>query len=282
MALDGIGARQSAYPTVDVLLATFNGEDFLHDLLRSLSNQKYVYVNLMVSDDGSSDNTLKILHGLTIRSSGAIKNIQIFEGPRKGPKANFLFLLNRAKNSYVAFADQDDIWSEVHLHRSVNRIRTHENNSLEIPVLTFTNVLEFWEGTNKISIFPAKPYRTPSLFENPSRGCTQVMNRALLELVLELSIGNESNILMHDWWVLLIAQSFGEVCYSPIPEILYRNHKNNFTKKYRFSLERIENAFQIIFRGRTWSPLIQLYSLPTTSRIRSITDPLLAFDMSKP
>ena len=47
--------------SVDVLLATFNGEKFLSEFLDSLSTQVGVKINLIVSDDGSNDRTLEII-----------------------------------------------------------------------------------------------------------------------------------------------------------------------------------------------------------------------------
>jgi glycosyltransferase involved in cell wall biosynthesis len=120
---------------VEVLLATYNGENYLEEFLDSLARQEQVAIDLLVSDDGSVDSTMKILE----KFSSRFRSMTIYQGPQKGPAANFFFLLQKARGDYVAFADQDDVWTENHI---INGIRNIEEYSL-IPALSFTAVAQF-------------------------------------------------------------------------------------------------------------------------------------------
>ena len=71
---------------VDVLLATFNGEKFLRELLNSLRTQVGVKINLLVGDDGSTDSTVAILEEF----SESFNSMEIFHFERIGPARNFL------------------------------------------------------------------------------------------------------------------------------------------------------------------------------------------------
>ena len=113
---------------VQVLLATYNGAKYLSELLDSLVNQVNVDVHLLVSDDGSVDDTLKLLE--TFRSK--FQSVTIFEGPKLGAAENFASLIQRAQGRYVAYADQDDIWMPTKLIKAVRSLESCSDPTLYI------------------------------------------------------------------------------------------------------------------------------------------------------
>ena len=206
-------------PTIDVLLATYNGESFIRDFLESLVGQKNVNVNLYVSDDGSTDNTISIIEEF----SGTFAAFELLSGPRIGPAMNFIYLLKHSKSQYIAFADQDDIWLPEHLISSIARIEKYENN----PTITFSRVREFRREIANSDIWPEN-YNQKALaniFENQARGCTIVFNSKLRDIALKVP---NKNMIMHDWWICLIACCVGKMVAAEDVEVLYRIHKNNF------------------------------------------------------
>lgn len=120
---------------VQVLLATCNGERYLQEFLDTLVNQQGVIIDLLASDDSSSDGTMEILE----RSKSRFLNCLILNGPGKGPMENFFHLIKHASGDYIAFADQDDLWDVNHLRNSCLRLK--DFNSL--PALSFSSVSEF-------------------------------------------------------------------------------------------------------------------------------------------
>jgi glycosyltransferase involved in cell wall biosynthesis len=206
-------------PEVEVLLATFNGDAFLEEFLDSLSSQVGVKIHLSVSDDGSTDSTLKILDS----HKHKFESFKILNGPRTGPASNFFHLINQATQGFVALADQDDVWLPNHLADSINRLIPTQ----ELPSMSFSSVLEFEKSRNweKIwpSRFPGDDIRTV-LTENLARGCTFVLNSAAINLI---NLYKPKNAIMHDWWILLLIFSSGRVTWSSNPEVRYRLHRNN-------------------------------------------------------
>jgi glycosyltransferase involved in cell wall biosynthesis len=238
----------NSFDDIDVLLATYNGEFFLEEFLDSLAAQEHVNIHLIVSDDGSTDSTLE-----TIKCyQSKFKRVTILHGPKKGPTSNFFYLLRASEGSFIALADQDDIWNKHHLKNSIDRIR---NNKL--PTMTYSAVEEFNHLNTDRTIWPTK-YRGPEfpaiIFENTARGCTFVLNQGARELV---NLKEPKNAIMHDWWILLLLQVYGQVFYEPKPEIQYRLHSKNFVGvPTRRTLRFIETLKQ----GR-WLPLVQLREL---------------------
>ena len=236
-------------PEVDVLLATYNGEKYIEELLVSLENQNDVDINLIISDDGSSDSTLKIAS----QFGENFKSLKIVHGPGKGPALNFHRLLIESSSKYIAFADQDDIWLADHLKNSISRI----DNYPGIPVLTYSSVTEFFEDGRKDRVWPGDLIiQSISIiaFQNFARGCTIVMNSLAKDLLISKPF---QNIVMHDWWAYLVLKTCGLAIYSNVPEVRYRIHDTNF-----IGLER-KHAFKRLKMvwGKNWEPVLQLKSL---------------------
>ena len=119
-----MGENRNEYPTVAVLMSTYNGEKYIKEQLDSIFNQKEVYVTLYVRDDGSTDNTLEIIK--------AYHNdiILLPFDENKGPGLSFMTLLYHVMSlstqyDYYAFADQDDIWMDVKLNKAIQQIQNN-------------------------------------------------------------------------------------------------------------------------------------------------------------
>ena len=97
-------------PRFCVLMATYNGARFLDVQMASLAAQTGVSVDLIVSDDGSSDETLYIVKRW--KDQSLIGKILVRQGPQQGVAENFRSLIIDAPEDYdfYAYSDQDDIW----------------------------------------------------------------------------------------------------------------------------------------------------------------------------
>jgi glycosyltransferase involved in cell wall biosynthesis len=235
---------------VQVLLATYNGAKFLQEFLLSLQNQNCVRINLTVGDDGSEDETLEIIESFR---SGFYK-VTILEGPRKGPAANFFNLLKNANSEYVALADQDDIWKPNHLIDSIELLNVKSNE----PKMVYSSVLEFGNSIpthNKWPKCTSEHGFESFFFQNYARGCTIVMNRKLVEFIA--SNQNSNLVIMHDWWIALVAKSCGQAIFVREPHIYYRLHANNVVGNKGATRSR---TIKQIFCGK-WAPFNQLLEL---------------------
>ncbi len=235
-------------PKVDVLMATFNGESFLSEQLDSILSQESVSLRIVISDDGSSDQTLDIVKTYAEK----YKNIEIVSGPCMGAARNFFFLLGFSKADFVAFSDQDDIWEPNHLINAVTALR----NCADSPAMAFSNVRILSE--KKFLFAPAYVNRIPSIenrfFENLARGCTIVLNRNLLEI---LKLNTPKNAIMHDYWVYLVASCIGRVVLVAEISVNYRLHDSNLVGISRkISLKRFANLTR-----KSWPLSAQLKEL---------------------
>ena len=222
-----------------ILLATFNGEKYIRQQLKSLFEQTNQNFRLVVHDDGSSDATAEIINEYRDKYP---ERIEIFYGNScGGPKENFLWMLGRVEADYYLFCDQDDVWLPEKLQRSMDALASEEDNyrssKEEVPpVCVFTDMRVVDEELNTLSDsfiryigrVPENTAYTQILIDNPAAGCTMCFNRALRDLVVDLAPSVDlNNIPMHDAFVLEIAAIMGKVVAIDEPLAYYRQTGHN-------------------------------------------------------
>jgi glycosyltransferase involved in cell wall biosynthesis len=209
---------------VVILLATYNGGRFLGDQLRSFVCQRHSNWSLIVSDDGSSDNTLHLVEQFRDDVSN---HVSIRQGPGLGFWRNFLSLLHRdSTGHYFAFSDQDDIWLPEKLTNAVGFLKTVDP---AIPAVYFTRT-QLIDDDGKVigmsRLFCRPPAFRNALVQNIGGGNTMVMNRAAY--VLLNAVPSDIEIVSHDWWIYQIVTGAGGIAkYDPEPGVQYRQHIRN-------------------------------------------------------
>jgi len=267
---------------VAILLATFNGEHYLAEQLESLARQTHQNWVVYASDDGSTDETLQILH--RYQKHWGNKRLQIFEGPRKGFSANFLSLIRRqeVEAQYFAFCDQDDIWVPEKLSQALDWM-------MAIPASTptlYCSRTRLIDESGALLGFSSK-FIAPLTFRNAlvqsiAGGNTMVFNEATQRL---LSITKESsNIVSHDWWTyILVTGCGGQVRYDPEPRVDYRQHTNNLmgsNASIRDRWVRLRKLFAGTFRE--WNAANLAAIAPIRSRLTpECQETLLRFEQAR-
>jgi glycosyltransferase involved in cell wall biosynthesis len=222
-------AEAKAGPRVSIALATYNGHKYLGDLLKSLRAQTWPQLDIVVFDDASSDNTVEIIEAHQERL-----NLKITVNARRaGVIANFDQALGACTADYIALADQDDVWRRDKVSKLMTRMLEVEAEvGRATPILIFSNM-----QVVSSNLRPIKPFKIfPSvkaveanqtvgwlLLRNYISGCSMLMNRALLDRAHPTPDG----FFMHDWWIALVAATFGVVRGVDDTLLQYRQHAVN-------------------------------------------------------
>lgn len=224
--------RCSGDPLVEILMATYNGSNFLVEQIESIRYQSYTNWRLLIRDDGSNDNTFAIAE--YYQKIDPRITIQPNSDNSHNASKNFFNLLQHAQADYIMFSDQDDLWLPDKIELELDAIM-HYELSLEnnIPLLVFTDSAIVDEHLNllNVSCSSEKPYNSSEitfeqlLFNNVGQGCTMMLNRPLADLICDNSM--HPLFKMHDYWAITLAAFFGQIIYIPQATLLYRQHSNN-------------------------------------------------------
>lgn len=209
-------------------MSTYNGEKYIREQLDSIQKQSYPNFSLLIRDDGSTDATVAIIREYQKKYS----NIRLITGKNLGVCSSFFTLCQKADGQaeYYALADQDDYWLPDKILVAVQRMeREIQKEKKTVSILYAGNKTLVDERLLPIhSEIKYSPNQIPSfgnaLVENICTGCTCVMNQALLTKLCHY-IPNQ--VIMHDWWMYLLAASLGKVIYDRHSYLLYRQHGAN-------------------------------------------------------
>lgn len=211
---------------ITILLATYNGGSFLDEQLSSIANQSWSNIDVLVSDDGSSDDTLKILEAWSCNWTKG--GFRILKGPQKGFSENFRYLLCSVENdqTYIAFSDQDDIWHPNKLENAVRKMALIDTSQPAMYCSRTRLVDADGKELGFSPLFSKMPSFENSLTQSLAGGNTIVLNTAAFCSVRESAL--RVNFISHDWWCYQILTGIGGyVYYDPVPQIDYRQHTNN-------------------------------------------------------
>lgn len=104
-----------AGPRISVALCTYNGARFLREQLESIAAQTLLPVELVICDDGSTDDTLVMLE--TFQASASFHVLIHRNTQTLGVTQNYAQAIERCSGAYIALADQDDVWAPEKLER---------------------------------------------------------------------------------------------------------------------------------------------------------------------
>lgn len=219
-------------------MATYNGASYIIPQIQSLQNQTFANWKLYIHDDGSTDETMKIIQSIATTDS---RICIIKDGIRFHESGlNFMHLLKFSKAPFCIFCDQDDIWLENKLELMLRFIEAKDNT---IPQAVYSNSYVYIPETSDISgyatlCFPQK--LKDVLFLNCGiQGCALMFNAALRDICK-----NAPDIVaMHDHVLTVCAATLGELSYLNKRLMLYRRHQSTVTGPTAKKLSDRYNSF---------------------------------------
>ena len=233
-----------------ILLATYNGAKHLPVLLQSLDEQYDQHWKLVVRDDGSQDDTVKILKKWGEAHPDRFEFLDD-EKTNLGAMGNFSALLGHCDADYFLLCDQDDFWLPEKVGVLKLAIKQQEEAlGADTPIIVHTDLIVVDEALKKTSdsyfdyqglkqIPENDPWKLLAL-QNVVTGCAMIGNQALLRKAIPIS----AHAMMHDWWLALVCGLKGKIHFLSEPSILYRQHGSNTlgARKWSFLQASIQIA----------------------------------------
>jgi len=127
-----------ANATIDILMPVFQGQAYLAEQLASLETQTHDNFRLLIRDDGSDDNSAKIIRTFADKSSREV--VLLDENNHIGVVESINHLIKASQSNYLMFADQDDIWLPSKLSASLERMMQAEDQfKAQTPLMVFSD-----------------------------------------------------------------------------------------------------------------------------------------------
>jgi len=217
--------KTNNHPKVSIVMGTYNGAQYLTEQIESILNQTHHNLEVIIYDDGSKDQTVKILEEYSTKDS----RLTFRKNPEQlGIITNFYTLIEATTGDYIAISDQDDRWELDKIERLVANIGDHSliysdsnlidqnGNSLKTTIL------------KKLGHQPKEGSRILTFFEkNTVSGHACLFHNSLKSHIkknAEVRVGND---FMYDKMIATLASFNGGVAYYPTPLTHHRIHTHN-------------------------------------------------------
>lgn len=208
---------------ISVCMATYNGEVYIQQQLESILQQLTANDEVIISDDGSTDSTLKIIQEYKKRYS----RIYLNKNPKnKSLIKNFENAIQQSSGDIIFLSDQDDIWT----HDKVRKIMDIFINNPQISlIITDASIIDnngqcvadsFFKLRGKFSSGVVK-----NILKNKYHGCVMAFKKEILQYCLPFP----NKIPMHDMWIGIVNDIYGKTYYLDEPLVKYRRHEKNVT-----------------------------------------------------
>lgn len=227
---------------VNIVMSTYNGEKYLAEQIESIQNQTFSDWKLLIRDDGSTDRTIETIKKYVSEDS-RIKLINEEEPKNLGVIKSFYSLIKYNKADYYFFSDQDDYWLPEKLEITLSVARKYDNSK---PMMYYTDlkvVDRDLKVLNESMIRSQSGHANTKLIqeltENSVTGGVSMINSALAD---KWTVTD--NIIMHDWYLALLASALGELVYIDKPTELYRQHDSNV-----LGARTLDKKFKILREG---------------------------------
>ena len=221
---------------ISVCLAAYKGEKYIEEQILSILPQLSYDDEIIVSDDKPGGLTEKIVRRLMSED----QRIIYVEGKGRGVVSNFTNAIRHSRGDKIFLCDQDDVW----LPEKVKRVLEAFENGASLVLhnayvtdenLNITSYSFFQDRGSQKGVFR-------NILKNSYMGCCMAFDRKLLKKIMPIP----RYIPMHDQWIGLMGEIYGNVTFIDTPLIYYRVHGNNVTAG------RTESSFSQKLRWRRY------------------------------
>ncbi|WP_066384290.1 glycosyltransferase [Anabaena sp. CA = ATCC 33047] len=227
-------------PLISVIIPAYNCEKTIKETIKSVLQQSFTNLELIVINDGSQDATLDIV--AQIQDS----RLKVFSFENAGGNVSRNRGLHRAKGEYISFLDADDIWTPEKLQSQLEAL---QNNTEAYVAYSWTDYID---ENGKFLVSGTHTTANGDVYEQLlvnnflENGSNPLIRR---EALIELGGFDESLKAAQDWdmWLRLAAKyNFVAV---PVVQILYRVSANsvssNLTRQEKSCLQVLNTAYQL-------------------------------------
>ena len=219
---------------ISVCMATYNGEKYIKQQMKSILSQLSESDEVIVSDDNSIDNTVSIINDFED------PRIKIYRSNFRSPMFNFENALLHSSGDIIFLSDQDDIWFPDKVEKNLEYMKVYNCVISDAVVINGRGDIihnSFYDLNNsKSGLFM-------NLVSNAYLGCAMCFDRKILQYALPFP----KDVEMHDRWIGFISEVYGKTYFCDEALFKYRRHEGNFSLAPDESKNSLYNKLSIRF-----------------------------------
>jgi glycosyltransferase involved in cell wall biosynthesis len=208
-------------------MATYNGEAFIREQLKSILLQLGPDDEVIISDDSSKDQTTAIIESLSDSRIRLLKDQKF-----KSAIFNFENAINHASGDVIFLSDQDDVWLPGKVEKMMALFPEY-NLVVSDCIITDANLNEIAPSMFRINRSGRGLIR--NTIKNAYLGCTMAFDRKVLKFALPFPV----DIPMHDMWLGFVADMFCRVIFIEDKLVYYRRHSSNTVQWEKGKIESV-------------------------------------------
>lgn len=225
--------------TISVVMCTYNGEKFIREQLDSIVSQTYPIHELIIQDDCSTDNTIKIIQ----EYASKYKYIKLYQNKQNiGFNQNFKTAILKATGDYIAISDQDDIWYKNKLKVQIGLIGNHS-----LCTSSYHRDVSYTKNNEK-GMYPSCAIEF-HVFYNSISGHSMLLEKQFAQSIFH----NWDNHTIYDWWITINAHLNKGIICSNEQLLWHRPHTNSTIAKHMAKYNIPTNS------KHTWKPYVYGY-----------------------
>ena len=260
--------KDDSIPLVSVIIPSYNHQKFIKDTIRSIEEQTYPNIELLIIDDGSKDNSCAAIEEELKKNGNRFSRIYFCSQSNSGVAKTLNKLLKEAKGEYVYISASDDVSAKHSITSLVDVLESDRKAVLAVGNMAFIDEDNHMVNINE-SFYPVEEgegYKTwADLF-----GLNQKYSRhriffgkycdllfgnyipngyLIRKCVIDHVGGYDERVYLEDWYLNLQLSKFGAFKYLNKVNLFYRLHRHNTihseqfigrTKKIFFQIYKIE------------------------------------------
>jgi glycosyltransferase involved in cell wall biosynthesis len=215
---------------ISVCMATYNGERYLQEQLGSILSQLGANDELIIVDDASQDATCDIIERLRDPRIRLIRN-----ETNQGVLASFETALRNTMGEIIFLSDQDDVWHPEKVSRFLHLFKTRPEVTLAISDARIIDGDGHVISPSRVAGRKFSPGVLTNLVKNSYLGCALAFRRNILRYCLPFP----PSIPMHDMWIGILNQMYGETAFLHEPLLSHRRHGRNASPDKHASYSQI-------------------------------------------
>ena len=220
-----------------MIIPVFNGSNYIKEAIESVHTQKYPNIEIVVVDDGSTDETWAILQSMK-------KNVRSFHKENGGVASALNYGIKNANGDFIAWLSHDDLFLPEKILKQIEYLDKHTDT-----IACFTDFVIVDENLKKISEFHSSSFSIDNLVEElfPHmfiNGSTMLIRKECFNKYgyFDEKLKNTQDA---EYWVRIACDNkIGSV---PEPLLLSRTHPTQGSGNYKKQLEEEKNTFLILF-----------------------------------